>query len=283
MNTQEILTRVNAIVTEHNELQRDENVRTLIADLESQIRSEIAKSGGNLNAVKTIERLLKVNKDTNRSVLSYAWIDEEGRQVVCDGYRIFRIAPGKHLPLESMPENLRKNIPDMNMVFPLPLSAKYKPVPLPTVNELKTFIALERAKNGRNKELVWDLGEGCPFVNATYLLDIFAIFPDVTEIFCDTSLNGQFKPVYVRSENGDALLLPIRNTAEKVEQKAAQYYAANNTNAEEVQREKRRRSHNYDLRKAMLAEFNTNAENDPDYAWSEAQVIQYASLLDEED
>lgn len=211
MTTETILARVNAAMAlcegptpVHLELS------ALRDDLAAQVRKEAASSRGVGNAAATITRMLNGLKKTDkgRIALHYAWIDDKGRQCVCDGFRAYRL--NEPLPLEPRPDDAGNGI-DLDKVVPKVDGKTFDALPLPSVADLKAHIALERAENGRKHCALWDFGPGRPVVSAAYLLDLMAVLPDAAEIFVQRGPAGLFSPLYVKSERGDAVLLPIRN------------------------------------------------------------------------
>lgn len=230
MKTETILTRVYAIM----ELCKEDNpvinheLSNLANDLAAQVRMEYAASRGQGNATKAIVSMMDavkkrdlsmldaVNKRNPRRTLHYAWMDANGHQCVCDGYRAFRLTEA--LPLEERPDdagdpiNLDKAFPNLN---------DYATMPLPSAQEVKAYIALKRAEYGRrySKEApkVWDFGEYKPAANSHYLLDLLTVLPDATEIYYKPSC--LVAPLYAKGERGEALLLPVM-TPEKKQQYA---------------------------------------------------------------
>lgn len=208
MRTQEILTRVNEAIG----LFGDNNLsspclamQSLAADLEAQLRSEIANSKGVGNATKTVVKLLDGAKNDHRDALAYPWIDGQGRQCVCNGFLAFRLRD--HLPLPERPDNIGDPI-DLDRVFPDSLKG-WKTLPMPSTKELREFIAVERAKftgKRKNFEPIWDFGPQAPSVNALYLLDAATVFPNAAELFWISI----FRTLVISCEDGDALVMPIR-------------------------------------------------------------------------
>lgn len=207
MTTQEILSRVHFALDEINHgLTPRGTLDKLREDLEAQVRNEIASSMGRGNAVKTIVGLLKPNQE-HRPALGYPWVDEEGRQCVCDGFRAFRLR--EHLPLPERPDDAGKPI-ELGKLYPASLTG-YKHLTMPSAKELREYIALERAKwQGRPKDFnaVWSFGDHEPSVNARYLLDAATVFPDA-ELHWLTLTSA----LVLTCEQGDGLLLPIRDQA----------------------------------------------------------------------
>lgn len=207
MTTQDILNRVNTAIAEFDaHLTCRQTLADLRDDLESKLRHEIAKQDGTLNAARIIERILGTSLKEKRHALAFPWIDGESRQCISDGFRAFRLR--NHLPLPERPDNIGAGI-DLDKIFPKSTNGM-KSLRMPTVNELREFIALEKAKfTGKRKDFsaMWDFGSHAPTVNAEYLLDAATVFPNATTIFWNTLVS----PLYITDESGDALLLPIRD------------------------------------------------------------------------
>ena len=205
MCTQEILTRVNeAIRLVANNLSPRFVLGELAIELEAQMRREIANSRGVGNALRTVVAMLKSQEKAHRTALAYPWVDEQGRQCVCDGFHAFRLR--NHLPLPERPENAGSGI-DLDRIWPTDTTG-YKALSMPSAKELRAFIATERAKTGRGRkiELVWSFGPNEPSVNAQYLLDAATVFPNAEKILWNTLVT----PLVLTCDDGDFLLLPIR-------------------------------------------------------------------------
>lgn len=207
MKAEDVLARVNDII-----MITDANTNTAFElqkftkELEEQVRREYAASTGKASVAKAMREILKVAKTECLSVaLHYAWIDNEGRQCVCDGYRWVRL--NNSVPLEERPEdagtpmNLDKTVPDVRHDYSATL--------LPTKAVLKAFIATEKALNGRKYEPIWYVVDGKIAVNAQYLLTLIEALPDATEIYYNNTYDGWKKPLYIRSASGDAVLLAV--------------------------------------------------------------------------
>lgn len=207
MKAEAVLARVNDII-----MITDANTNTAFElqkftkELEEQVRREYAASTGKANCARAMREILKVAKAECPSVaLHYAWIDSEGRQCVCDGYRWVRLK--NPVPLEERPEdagtpmNLDKIVPDVRY--------DYSTIPLPTRAVLKAFIATEKALHGRKYEPIWYVVDEKVAVNAQYLLTLIEALPDAAEIYYNNTRDGWKNPLYIQSVSGDAVLLPV--------------------------------------------------------------------------
>lgn len=221
MTTQEILARVNDAMAPFAPVESAQDSRgynaesvmrdmhgklcLLAADLEAQLRQEIAASHGTGNAARIISAMLKEQLNS-RKALAYPWIDGQGRQCACDGFQAYRLR--SHLPLAERPDDAGKPI-DLDRIFPPNLNG-WKPLPMPTAKELRAFIAVERAKwQGKPKDFnaAWSFGDYAPSVNARYLLNAATVFPAAKTIFWNTLVS----PLVLPCDAGDALVMPIRD------------------------------------------------------------------------
>ena len=221
MTTQEILTRVNDAASPFAAVEASQDsrgysaeivmremnrrLRLLAADLEAQLRQEIAASHGTGNAARIIASMLKAQLGTRES-LAYPWIDAQGRQCACDGFQAYRLR--EHMPLPERPENAGEPI-DLDRIFPPSLTG-WKELPMPSAKELRAFIAVERAKwTGRKKDFnaAWSFGDHAPSVNAQYLLNAATVFPAAKTIYWNTL----YSPLVLPCDAGDAIVMPIRD------------------------------------------------------------------------
>ncbi|MBP5731004.1 MAG: hypothetical protein J6X19_07350, partial [Clostridia bacterium] len=261
---QEILTRVNEARNEmdHHVTPRG-TLDDLAAALEDQLRREIAASRGQGNAVKIIGALLKGNEKGGRKALAYPWTDAEGRQCVCDGYQAYRLREA--LPLPERPENIGDGIA-LERIFPADLTG-FKRLPMPSANDLKSFIAVERAKaSKRNLEPGWDFGPHAPTVNACYLLNAARIFPAASEILWSTLMS----PLVITCEAGDALLMPIRTEKTMPAEQTDEERRAIERQSEQ-QAQNRRED-------AERSEIIRKAREDADKAWDDVKAAMQTQI-----
>lgn len=269
MKTQDILARVNGALAqctpENVPFSLNHELKQLAADLEAQVRREIAASKGVGSAARIITAMLKASENC-RPALAYPWIDAEGRQCVCDGFEAYRLRD--HFPLVERPDDAGTPI-DLTNVFPAS-TAGWKTLRMPSAKELKEFIAIERAKfTGRAKDFnaVWSFGEHEPSVNAKYLLNAATIFPEAETILWNTLVS----PLMIVSERGDGLLPPVRD-ANKTQAAPAsddERQAIERENAEKAQRAEEAQERAETMRKAR---------DDADAALNDSKNAQYAQV-----
>ena len=202
MNTQEILTRLNEACKLCENKHDAALFEELARELREQLRTEIARNAGNGNATKTLRAFLKAQKNDARESLRYPWIDDQGRECYCDGYRAFRM--NNPLRLVECPKNAGKTI-DLGRIYPDSLTG-WKELTMPTIAEIKEHIALQRANGVQRRAVLWRFGPNRPTVSAVYLLDAAMVFPDADRIFWNTIVT----PLVIGGRDGDGLILPVR-------------------------------------------------------------------------
>ena len=213
MTTDKILSRtVKALelVKKHSPAALE--LETLRAELEEQIRTETAKAKGCGSAFAIVRRMLKkAAKDSaSREQLGYAWSDETGRQLTCDGYRAFRLL--NPLPLPVMPENVKPF--DIAKLINEAAAGERQPLELPSIPGLKSYIKIHKAEHGpKAGAAAWNFGEYLPKVNAEYLLDLLTVIPGA-QLYVSTEA-PLIKPLYAQGDAGDALLLPLMDAEKK--------------------------------------------------------------------
>ena len=151
-----------------------------------------AKSGTAYGAFK---RIIKRNADIRKD-LAGVWKDADGRSCVCDGYLAVRLKK----PVDGF-----ESAPGMDMEKVFPKDSYFSdPVELalPTPGELK--INRKKLTSGKS---VYDFGDDLPMVDASFLKDVMDCLPGAKAI---TENHATHKMIYFTSENGDAILLPVR-------------------------------------------------------------------------
>lgn len=207
MKAEKVLARANDILTI-----TDANTNTalelqeFIKELKEQVRREYAASTGKASVAKAMREITELPRKEGRGIgLQYAWMDDKGRQCVCDGYRAVRLV--NPVPMEERPEEAKIPL-DLDKVVPN-IHHDYSATPLPTKAELKAFIATEKALHGRKYDPIWYVVDEKVAVNAQYLLTLIEALPDATEIYYNNTYDGWKKPLYIQSVSGDAVLLPV--------------------------------------------------------------------------
>ncbi len=131
------------------------------------------------------------------------------RWALCDGYRFVRLnSKPDSIPYAAYSDENSKFEPvDLNSCIPQG-AADAETVELPSVADVKAFIAANKYKSGHYT--MYKPMEALPgwWCNPQYLLDVLSVFPSVTA-YKPLSAHS---PLYCVGEDGDALVLPVRHT-----------------------------------------------------------------------
>ena len=203
MNTEKLLEKLNALkpLCEYSDV-----YKALVAEVESDFRKEMSAKSGDSKAYNVVTKMLRTfAKNDTREAFHYAWIDSNNRQCVCDGFRAFRFT--EHLPLADRPASAGDPI-DLDKIFPTndALDVDFLPCKLPSVADVKVFIAQEKAKGKKQQEIYYCFGSDKPFVVASYLLDLLTAFPTADTMW----YRSEIHPIYVKCSIGDATICPVR-------------------------------------------------------------------------
>lgn len=151
---------------------------------------------GNEQAGKAAPALRRLAKNSPREEQRGVFLDEQGRQIACDGVRAVRL----NRPIKGIPEVL----PFLN--FENLVSSRKetrRDLNTPDVGELRKEISRQRALK---IDPLWNFGEGLPTVNALFLRDMLDILPDAKLCIYGSANSG----VWFESPAGDGILLPVR-------------------------------------------------------------------------
>ena len=219
MNKNAIYQQVfNALLAldENNNEHAKQELQLLRSELEKDLQRDTARANGNGARQKAAMRILKSNikQRGEEHPLSYAYTTADGKQVICDGFRLAIL--NSPLPLPDLPEG--RDYINYNHFVPkiMPSGSLL----LPNLATLKAYIKHEKARQKNEKvkniKVVYSFGVGLPSVNAEALADMMEVFPDVQELcYNETRLN----PLYFCSEFGFGLLCPL-NIPNAEEEKA---------------------------------------------------------------
>lgn len=151
---------------------------------------------GNEQAGKAAPALRRLAKNSPREEHRGVFLDEQGRQIACDGARAVRL----NRPIKGIPDVL----PFLN--FENLVSSRKetrRDLDTPDVGELRKEISRQRALK---MDPLWNFGEGLPTVNALFLRDMLDILPDAKLCIYGSANSG----VWFESPAGDGILLPVR-------------------------------------------------------------------------
>ena len=153
---------------------------------------------GNEQAGKAAPALRRLAKNSPREEQRGVFLDEQGRQIACDGARAVRL----NQPIKGIPEVL----PFLNFEN-LVSSRKGNRIDInaPDGRTLCKEIHDQRIASKKDCPL-WNFGEGLPTVNALFLRDMLDILPDAKLCIYGSVNSG----VWFESSAGDGILLPVR-------------------------------------------------------------------------
>lgn len=198
MNTEKMLSDILKLKTlmGNGDITAKAIIDSLEESIKQEIRHETAKARGGLAFVKALEKLLAVNTDER-----WKGTSKQGNtwNVVC---------PYMGVRLNEKPE-LEENLNNFDFNGCIPKEFEKEILQLPTIAELKAHIKIQKAENKGKKNFLptWDFGEGLPYVNANYLLNMQEIFRDVKSVQLGKSSAKWRSPLYFKSEIGDGILL----------------------------------------------------------------------------
>ena len=152
---------------------------------------------GNEQAGKAAPALRRLAKNSPREEQRGVFLDEQGRQIACDGFRAVRL----NEPVKGIPEV--KPFFDFEKMVEIRKGDRHD-LATPDPGELRKENSHQREQ--KKKSPIWDFGEGLPAVNASYLLSMLTILPSATLFVCGGELSG----VWFNSSSGDGLLMPVR-------------------------------------------------------------------------
>ena len=175
------------------------------AELFTQATADAAPKGTQAGAVKACKGMFKYLEKNNKKHIAGAWVDADGRQCVCDGFRAARLRdPLPGLPAASQPWE------GLGRVFSEPMQY-FRAVMLPTAAEVVGVMALQRLRDPHATRYTYDFGPGLPRVDASYLLDMMNLFPGVREIRIADGSKCKISPLLWADGHGNSgILLPVR-------------------------------------------------------------------------
>ena len=182
----------------------DQDLRTLnelITGLESDIMDENNKANGKSNVARSIKAITG-NKENIREAYQTAWIIN-GRTVACDGYRLISTSePVKVSTQDTPPINF-------NPLIDAFYEVNHTELPTPSIGDVKTKIALDKANGVKNSLWIWDDGTFRIAVNAKYLLDMLTADPFAT---IRATQGNATAPIYFNDPEAlvFGILLPVR-------------------------------------------------------------------------
>lgn len=176
------------------------------AEISYHAQQEIFKKSVG-KAAPAIKRIIN-NVPEARTGFKGWWKDAEGRACICDGVRAVRLNSGEVKGIDELPT------PSIDLDRSMSSKQNTKDLELPTIQELKAFIAEQKAIGAwtKYKSVSYDFGENLPAVNPEYLIDILQILPDAKARIVPGNMSAA---IYFEGSDGDAILLPMHKKASK--------------------------------------------------------------------
>ena len=150
-----------------------------------------------------MKMLAGLNSEDNPALMNI-WSDNFDRWFACDGYRAYRLNR-KPADVVEVPLRGRKGYDEIHVKIETMFNEEY----IENVVEIPYVMADIVAASKDKTDCVIDLGDDYPAVNAKYLRDALELLPD-GKLYCQDNMRRMVSPVYVKSDNGIALILPVR-------------------------------------------------------------------------
>ena len=170
-----------------------------------EARAGIDKKQTPATVTAAVKRIMKTTPEGKSGIAHYT----SGYAVITK-YSVIRL----HNDLTALPhldENEKYPETTLNKIMNGTIdAAAAEPLPLPTIPELKAYIARCKAIGGKEHHLAVKVGN--IYFNPAFLLDFMEALPGCVAYAPKSSI----APVYFKSENGDAVLLPVNPKVAKV-------------------------------------------------------------------
>lgn len=191
---------------------------SMMADFCKALQMDILKSSDKCKANRT-KAVLRILKNSELEQFTKAFIDDDGNEIVLDGYRAICFAN----PVDGVPttDNGDGFISIKNTYFSEDISS-YNKLNLASLAELKAELKIDKANNvgvdtGKKKKTpIYAFGISAdeyksttPIVNLQYLIDIVEAMPNAKATY-KTNRNGISTVYFFDDEGNMAILLPFR-------------------------------------------------------------------------
>lgn len=202
---------MNSVSSLHN------GAPSMMADLCKTLQMDILKSGNKGKANRT-KAALRILKNAQKEQFTKAFIDDDGREIVLDGYRAICFAN----PVDGLPVADNDDKGGFKSIKDNCFNGDYnKPLCLASLDELKAELKIDKANNngfdtGAKKRLpIYAFGvssenynASTPIVNLQYLIDIVEAMPTAKAYYKEYRY-GIFTTFFKDEEGNMAILLPI--------------------------------------------------------------------------
>lgn len=236
MNEEKVLAALNEIIEQIDKDRPDYNFKkyfdrdmnsiesnycgapSMMAELCKALQMDILKSSDKCKANRA-KAVLRILKNSEREQFTKAFIDDDGKEIVLDGYRAICFAN----PVDGVPttDNGDGFISIKNCYFSEDISG-YNKLNLASLAELKAELKIDKANNvgvdtGKKKRIpIYAFGISAdehnstmPVVNLQYLIDIVEAMPSA-KAFYKTNRSGISTVYFVDDEGNKAVLLPLK-------------------------------------------------------------------------
>lgn len=235
MNAEKVLAALNEIVEQIDKDQLDYNFKkqfdidmnsvtnsyngapSMMADLCKALQMDILKSNDKCKANR-VKAVLRILKNSELKQFTKAFIDEDGKEIVLDGYRAIYFTN----PVDGVPTTVNGDdfISIKKSYFGNDISG-YNKLNLASLAELKAELKIDKANNvgidtGKKKRTpIYAFGisadeynKTTPIVNLQYLIDIVEAMPSAKAY--TKYRYGSPSVYFVDDEGNRAILLPLR-------------------------------------------------------------------------
>ena len=192
-------------------------VAEMMRVLTIECAKENDKSNGKSKQAAVIKSVFRQINGQIRPIVSYI---VNGKQVVCDGYRVFEFNEICNSVPIGTDEETKKENPEKYIGY-IDEAIKHKNIelPIPERGKLAAYIKAEKARLKANrikkisfKDIKYNFGAGLPMVSAEFLLDAIDGIPD-GKLYATTNIHGEITmttPLVMLGDNGRTVLMPIR-------------------------------------------------------------------------
>lgn len=202
----------------NSNLKTIETYKSLVKGVKDNIRTAANKAIGKNTLAKNAKVIIKnaIKKQNFITKLHGAWIDKNGKQYVCDSFRILEINEPIELP--ELPDTVKKSgyYEAYKVIEETRAKSVYK-LKIPSIQELKAEIKIIKSQvSGKKTQyggVALTLIDKGLTLNAQYLLELSEALCDIKTIYVSKH-NTNINPIFMVNEVGLGFLLPISNTRE---------------------------------------------------------------------
>lgn len=215
MTNERILKLLYEMNVENTDFDTIKAYKSLVEGIKDNIRTSTNKAIGKntlaKNAKAIINSAIKFSENVNNHG---AWIAENGKQYVCDGFRVLEI----NEPIDLPPVSDDIESSNYFKIYKIIENARQKDtydLEIPSVQELRANIKITKSKMSakekkNNKSVAITLIDKGLTLNAQYLLEMSEALGGIKTIKVPVNSTGR-EPVYAENDIGVGLILPIKN------------------------------------------------------------------------